>query len=81
MKSGVLGELGVKGDTQHGVLSNAYDPPSQVAIACASGPSSSTHGARIKTPGNTNAFLPGQAKLHGASKLCTWRPKALRRTV
>jgi len=79
MQSGVLGELGVKGDTQHGVLSNAYDPPLAGGNRLHSRPSSSTHGARMKTPGKTPMpSFPGRRSSTAASKLCTWRPKALR---
>ena len=78
MQSGVLGELGVKGDTQHGVLSNAYDPPLAGGNRLHSRPEF-FHPRRSDEDSreDTNAFLPGQAKLHGGFEAMHLAPEGV----
>ena len=78
MQSGVLGELGVKGEAQHGALSNAYDPPLAGGNRLHSRPEF-FHPRRSDEDSreDTDAFLPGQAKLHGGPK--AMRPASKRR--
>ncbi len=53
--------------------------PSKEAIASTPGPCSRTHGARMKTARSGSSPIPSTSR--SASKLCSWRPKALRSAV